>query len=64
MKRKIDRRTETTLTAKERKGYKTHQVERIRFSSEHMNARYFIYFIPSWIMSLAAIIISIVQLLK
>lgn len=64
MRRQVIVSVDKPLTAKERKEFKkTHPGYRLCFTLRYPYGHIFFY-IPSWILSIAAIIISIVQLLK
>lgn len=64
-KRKVVIYTDEVLTARDRKEYKkTHPGYRLCFTLRYPNARYWLPCLPSILMSIVAIVISIVQLLK
>ena len=64
MKRKVVYVVDKPLTAKERREFsKTHPGHRLCFTLRHPYWRYLL-FLPSWILSIVAIIISIVKLLN
>ena len=65
MRRQVIVSVDKPLTAKERKEFKkTHPGYRLCFTLRYPRGHYWLMCIPSILMSLAAIIISIVQLLK
>ena len=65
MRRKVILSIDPPLTDKERKEFKkTHPGYRLCFTLRYPRGHYWLMCIPSILMSLAAIIISIVQLLK